>query len=118
MARSSKTGGKANAAPRRKARPVKGTGNPAKTRRAARPAIRSKRSRAADKELTEAREQQAATAEILKIIASSPADVQPVFEAIAESARRLLASHTAVVTRVIGDVVHLAASTADNEAAA
>ena len=51
------------------------------------------------------------------MIASSPSDVQPVFEAIAESAKRLLGSHTAVVTRVIDGVVHFAAGTAENEAA-
>src|SRR6516225_8465299 len=67
------------------------------------------------KELKEAREQQAATAEILKVIASSPGDVQPVFEAIAESAKRLLGSYHAVVTRVIDDTVHLAAFTAGGE---
>src|SRR5947208_1124895 len=42
----------------------------------------------------EAREQQAATAGILKVIASSPSDVQPVFEAIAASAKRLLDGFT------------------------
>src|SRR4029077_7707758 len=66
----------------------------------------------------EALERQTATAEILRVIAGSPTDVQPVFDAIAESARRLLGSHTAAVTRVIDDVVHLAASTAENEAPA
>ncbi len=57
----------------------------------------------------EAREQLAATAEILKVIASSPSDVQPVFDAIAESANRLLGGNGSVVSRVIDDQIHLVA---------
>jgi signal transduction histidine kinase len=40
-------------------------------------------------EITEALEQQTATSEILKVISSSPADTQPVFEAIIDNALRL-----------------------------
>jgi two-component system NtrC family sensor kinase len=69
-------------------------------------------------ETREGLERQTATSDILRVIASSPSDVQPVFDAIAESAKRLLGSHSAVVTRVIDGVVHLAAGTAVNEAAA
>jgi class 3 adenylate cyclase/putative methionine-R-sulfoxide reductase with GAF domain len=62
-------------------------------------------------ELKEAREQQAATAEILKVIASSPDNVQPAFEAIAASAKRLMDGYSAAVFRFIDGLSHLKAFT-------
>jgi signal transduction histidine kinase len=62
-------------------------------------------------QVSEALEQQTATSEILRVISSSPTDVQPVFDAIARSAVRLLGGFSGVVTRVVGDHLHLAALT-------
>jgi two-component system NtrC family sensor kinase len=62
-------------------------------------------------ETKEALERQTATADILKVIASSPSDVQPVFEAIATSSNRLIAGLSTAVHRVIDDALHLAAFT-------
>jgi GAF domain-containing protein/anti-sigma regulatory factor (Ser/Thr protein kinase) len=61
-------------------------------------------------QVTEALEQQTATSEILRVISSSPTDVQPVLDAVAESAARLCDSLDAQVLRVEGDTLHLAAS--------
>src|SRR5262249_48864772 len=60
-------------------------------------------------------DQQTATSEILRVIASSQTDVQPVFDAIARSALRLLRAYSAVLTRLIGDRIELAAFTSTGE---
>jgi GAF domain-containing protein len=66
------------------------------------------RTRNAD--LTESLEQQTATSEILRIISSSPTDVQPVFDAVAESAARLCDSFDAALFRLDGDRLLLVAN--------
>jgi GAF domain-containing protein len=73
--------------------------------------------RALKKQLADARAQQVATSEILRIIARSPSDAQPVFEAIVRSAKRLFGAWSAIATRVVGDSFELAAfSSTDREA--
>jgi GAF domain-containing protein len=68
-------------------------------------------------ETKEALERQTATADILKVIASSPSDVQPVFEAIATSANGLIGGHSTGVLRFVDGVSHLSAFTPTNPAA-
>jgi signal transduction histidine kinase len=60
-------------------------------------------------ELKEAREQQVATADALKVISRSPSDVQPVFDMIAESARRLCEGQFCFVYRFDGQLLHFVA---------
>src|SRR5947208_469004 len=116
MARPSRTGGKTSEAKARNARPAKGRKTAKTQRRIAPAATRAKRRSwsGSSKELKEAREQQVATAEILKVIASSPSDVQPVFEAVAHSANRLIGGFSTAVHRVIDDIDHLVAFTPTN----
>jgi two-component system NtrC family sensor kinase len=65
-------------------------------------------------ETQQALERQTATAEILKVIASSPTDVRPVFGAIAERSNQLIGGFSTSVFRFIDDVVALAAFTPVN----
>jgi GAF domain-containing protein len=60
-------------------------------------------------DLTRSLDRQTATAEILRVISRSRTDVQPVFDAIADSATRLLGGWSTVVLRFDGDLLHAVA---------
>src|SRR6202171_3651294 len=114
MTRPSRPGGKRSEAKPRSASLAKGR-KTTKTKRPIAPtATRVKRRSVSgpSKELEDAREQQAATAEILKIIASSPSDVQPVFEAIVGSAAKLFEPCSATITTLKDDKLYWNATAA------
>src|SRR5262249_5769634 len=60
------------------------------------------------RELAEALQQQTATSEVLRVISSSPTDVQPVFDTIAANGLRLCGATFSLVIRFNGDVMELA----------
>src|SRR5262249_15156667 len=55
------------------------------------------------RELSEALEQQTATSEILGVIAASPTNIQPVLQAVAESACRLCEAYDSVIRLCEGE---------------
>jgi|ERR1700722_13613964 hypothetical protein len=63
------------------------------------------------RELEDALQRQSATAEILKVIASSPSDTQPMFDAIAERSKRLVDALSTTVFRLVDGMMHLQAFT-------
>src|SRR5262247_1421895 len=95
------------------------SGRPAKRVRATRPDTRKSPFSAVSlrqqlkqraSELDEARERQIATSEVLNVIRRSPADAQPVFDAIVESAARLCGAIFSVVYLYDDDRVRVAAT--------
>ena len=67
------------------------------------------------RELKDAREQQAATGEILASIVGSATDAKPVFDTIARNLRRLFGTRLVVVQVLKDDMVHLAAAGSERE---
>jgi len=61
------------------------------------------------RELTESLEQQTATAEILRVISSSPTDIQPVLDAVAENAAHICAAADAHIRLIEGDTLRAVA---------
>jgi len=96
---------------RRGAKPSKAKGRGAKSQ-----TEEGARVRDVEKRLAEALDQQTATSDILRVISRSQADVRPVFEAIVQSAVRLLGAYAGVLTRVSGDQIVLGALTNTDEA--
>ncbi len=64
---------------------------------------------ARNRDLTESLERQTATSDVLRVIARSPTDTQPVFDLLAQRAGSLCNAEVAVVSRCNGDLIELAA---------
>ena len=60
------------------------------------------------RELSESLEQQTATSDVLRVISSSPTDIQPVLEIIGERAEKLCDAEISVVSIVDGELIRLA----------
>jgi GAF domain-containing protein len=60
-------------------------------------------------ELRQSLEQQTATADVLRVISSSPGELEPVFQAMLENATRICQARFGTLFRFDGDMYHLAA---------
>jgi signal transduction histidine kinase len=63
----------------------------------------------ANRDLTEALEQQTATSEILRVISQSPTDIEPVLDALVKSATRFCGAYDAVIFLPEGDSLQVTA---------
>ena len=69
------------------------------------------------RELAESLEQQTATSDVLRVISSSPGDLQPVFEAMLENAVRICDAKFGGIYRIEGDTIRLVSTHSDVPAA-
>jgi hypothetical protein len=61
-----------------------------------------------ERELSESLEQQTATSDVLRVISSSPTDIQPVLETIGERAEKLCDAEIGLLSVVDGELIRLA----------
>jgi hypothetical protein len=110
MRRRSRAGGEPVKTRRRKTVTPKRGNAPKASVRGSPPAGQETEAARLTRERDEALEQQKATAEILRVIRTSPADVQPVFQTIVRNAVSLCGSLYANVFRFDGELLHFVAS--------
>jgi two-component system NtrC family sensor kinase len=93
----------------RNARKRRSTGTKARTRIGRTRANRSDLEEQLRRELAEAREQQTATSEVLRVISSSPGELEPVFETILGNATRICEAKFGILYLRDGDAFRLRA---------
>src|SRR6516164_6503841 len=111
MRRRSRAGGERAKSQRHKAVPPKrrSAQKPVR-RRGSSPAGQDTKTAQLTRELNEALEQQAAISKVLQVMSASPAEIQPVLDAVAENAARLCDANNAVIFRLESDRLRHAAS--------